>query len=404
MPSRRLGARRARSARAPRRAAPSARAAATTRADVERRARVAAPTRRRARRAGRRRGRRRAARGLSSSRSTRRARRRWTRGLDAEAAGRSRLGARREPDDRAREPTNAPEPTSPPSARERRTVVISGHPDRLPVAAARSARRGPRVERIGAQPGPDRRLRGGARVPAGADRGSHVTDGRNEPAAEPCGAPRRRHTLISRKKVSAPRAPHTVVAHAQDRDEPVPHPRRPDGARGIAADPQGRVVGGRAASELPRRAGGRAGRAAGLHALPRGARHGQLPRHSAERIGLAVAEHYGSKPGLQLHTRTAPAGRPRHRRGGARQALGLRRRRARPRCCATCGRCWATGERSRSTCTRRRARRAGSDEQLLEAIAVLSHGILHGDGQRRRRRARRRLGRGDAGAARRVMR
>src|SRR3954468_1268778 len=31
--------------------------------------------------------------------------------------------------------------------------------------------------------------------------------------------------------------------------------------------------------------------------------HGSLPRHSTERIALAVAEHYGSKPGLQLHTR-----------------------------------------------------------------------------------------------------
>src|SRR6478735_9088924 len=32
--------------------------------------------------------------------------------------------------------------------------------------------------------------------------------------------------------------------------------------------------------------------------------HDDLPRHSAERIGLAVAAHYDSKPGLQLHTRT----------------------------------------------------------------------------------------------------
>jgi AhpD family alkylhydroperoxidase len=34
-------------------------------------------------------------------------------------------------------------------------------------------------------------------------------------------------------------------------------------------------------------------------------RHGALPRPTLERIALAVAAHYGSKPGLALHQRTA---------------------------------------------------------------------------------------------------
>ena len=34
-------------------------------------------------------------------------------------------------------------------------------------------------------------------------------------------------------------------------------------------------------------------------------RHGTLSLHTQERIALAVAEHYGSKPGQDLHLRTA---------------------------------------------------------------------------------------------------
>lgn len=34
-------------------------------------------------------------------------------------------------------------------------------------------------------------------------------------------------------------------------------------------------------------------------------RHGSLPRATLERIALAVAAHYGSTPGLELHQRTA---------------------------------------------------------------------------------------------------
>ena len=62
------------------------------------------------------------------------------------------------------------------------------------------------------------------------------------------------------------------------------------------------------AGQLPNFLGVLAGAPAALRAYVRfraELRHGGLPRHSAERIGLAVAEHYGSKPGLQLHTRTS---------------------------------------------------------------------------------------------------
>jgi alkylhydroperoxidase family enzyme len=62
-----------------------------------------------------------------------------------------------------------------------------------------------------------------------------------------------------------------------------------------------------AAGQLPNFLGVLASAPAALRAYTRfraELRHGSLPRHSAERIALAVAEHYGSKPGLQLHTRT----------------------------------------------------------------------------------------------------
>src|SRR3954447_19431937 len=34
-------------------------------------------------------------------------------------------------------------------------------------------------------------------------------------------------------------------------------------------------------------------------------RRGSLPRRTLERISLGIAEHYGSKPGIALHSRTA---------------------------------------------------------------------------------------------------
>ena len=157
-----------------------------------------------------------------------------------------------------------------------------------------------------------------------------------------------------------------------------------------------------AAGQLPNFLGVLAGAPAALKAYVRfraELRHGALPRHSAERIGLAVAEHYGSKPGLQLHQRTSRqaglgidevARAKRWDSGDAREAALLRYLRP------------LLGDRANfPQHLHEEAREAGwSDEQLLEAIAVLSMEILHRDGQRRRRRAGRRVRRGDAGVAR----
>ena len=63
-----------------------------------------------------------------------------------------------------------------------------------------------------------------------------------------------------------------------------------------------------AAGQLPNFLGALAGSPPALRAYTRfrsELRHGQLDRRTTERIALAVAEHYGSKPGLQLHVRTA---------------------------------------------------------------------------------------------------
>src|SRR6478735_4261448 len=98
--------------------------------------------------------------------------------------------------------------------------------------------------------------------------------------------------------------------------------------------------------------------------------HDDLPRHSAERIGLAVAAHYDSKPGLQLHTRT-----------GRQAGIGIDEVARAQR--------WDSADPREAALLRyvrplltdgkfpqhlhEEAREAGwSDEQLLEAIAVLS--------------------------------
>src|SRR3954468_14281880 len=63
-----------------------------------------------------------------------------------------------------------------------------------------------------------------------------------------------------------------------------------------------------AAGQLPNFLGVLAGSPAALRGSVRfraEIRHGHLPAHTRERIGLAVSEHYNSKPGLQIHTRTA---------------------------------------------------------------------------------------------------
>jgi alkylhydroperoxidase family enzyme len=129
-----------------------------------------------------------------------------------------------------------------------------------------------------------------------------------------------------------------------------------------------------AAGQLPNFLGVLAGSPAALRAYVRfraELRHGHLERAATERIGLAVAEHYASKPGLQLHTRTA------------RQAgLGIDE--------VARARRWDSGDPRQAALLRylrpllsdrgvapqhllEEAREAGwEDEQLLEAVAVLS--------------------------------
>ena len=129
-----------------------------------------------------------------------------------------------------------------------------------------------------------------------------------------------------------------------------------------------------AAGQLPNLLGVLAGAPAALRAYTRfraELRHGDLPRHSAERIGLAVSEHYGSKPGLQLHTRTSRqvglgidevARAKRWDSGDAAEAALLRYLRP------------LLGDRANfPQHLHEEAREAGwTEEQLLEAIAVLS--------------------------------
>jgi alkylhydroperoxidase family enzyme len=129
-----------------------------------------------------------------------------------------------------------------------------------------------------------------------------------------------------------------------------------------------------AAGQLPNFLGVLAGSPAALRAFTRfraELRHGHLPRESAERIALAVAEHYGSKPGLQLHQRISRqaglgidevARAKRWDSGDPRQAALLRY--LRPLIADRPGFPQHLHEE---------AKEAGwEDEQLLEAIAVLS--------------------------------
>ena len=128
-----------------------------------------------------------------------------------------------------------------------------------------------------------------------------------------------------------------------------------------------------AAGQLPNFLGVLAGAPAALKAYTRfrtELRHGALPRHSAERVGLAVAEHYGSKPGLQLHTRMSRqaglgidevARAKRWDSGDAREAALLRYLRP------------LAEQRQCPSHLLEEAREAGwTDEQLLEAVAVVA--------------------------------
>ena len=101
-------------------------------------------------------------------------------------------------------------------------------------------------------------------------------------------------------------------------------------------------------------------------------RRGTLDVPTLERISLAVAEHHGSEPGIALHTPHGAPGRPRARRGRARARVRLQGRARRRRCCATSRPSSRTPAARRCTSTRRRARPAGRDEQILEAIAYVA--------------------------------
>jgi alkylhydroperoxidase family enzyme len=129
-----------------------------------------------------------------------------------------------------------------------------------------------------------------------------------------------------------------------------------------------------AAGQLPNFLGALAGSPAALRAYVRfrgELRHGRLERGTIERIGLAVAEHYASKPGIQLHSRTS------------RQAgLGIDE--------VARARRWESGDAREDALLKflqpllgdpakaphhllEEAKEAGwDDDQLLEAIAILS--------------------------------
>ncbi len=129
------------------------------------------------------------------------------------------------------------------------------------------------------------------------------------------------------------------------------------------------------AGQLPNFLGVLAGSPAALRGYARfrgELRHGTLPLATLERIALAVAEHYRSEPGLALHKRTARAAGLGHRRDRRSPATGTRATRARPRCCATSSRSPSSAARH-PVHLHEEAREAGwSDEQLLEAIALVS--------------------------------
>ena len=215
-------------------------------------------------------------------------------------------------------------------------------------------------------------------------------------------AQRAASTLTERKqreKVDSS-APQTA-GHKQQ----VPDPRRPHGAGGVAADPQGRAR--RRGGQLPNFLGVLAGSPAALRAYARfrsELRHGHAePAHArADRArgGRALR----LRAGHRRCTRAPRApGRPRHRRGRAAREWDSGDA-ARGRAAALpAGRCSSErGRRPACTCTRRRARPAGATSSCSRRSRCCPLEILHRDGQRRRRRPGRRLRRGDAGAARRV--
>jgi alkylhydroperoxidase family enzyme len=128
------------------------------------------------------------------------------------------------------------------------------------------------------------------------------------------------------------------------------------------------------AGQLPNFLGVLAGSPAALRGYTRARgelRHGALPLPTLERIALAVAEHYRSAPGIAIHTRTArQAGLGIDEVARAREWESTDPREA------SLLRFLKPLVTQRGTCPQHlneEAKEAGwTDEQLLEAIAVLS--------------------------------
>jgi alkylhydroperoxidase family enzyme len=128
------------------------------------------------------------------------------------------------------------------------------------------------------------------------------------------------------------------------------------------------------AGQLPNFLGVLAGSPAALRGYARfraELRHGSLKLPTLERIALAVAEHYGSQPGLVLHTRTG-----RQAGIGIDEVAAARRwESADPREAALLRYLQPLAQRPGEAPSHltEEAREAGwSDEQLLEAIAVFA--------------------------------
>ena len=143
-------------------------------------------------------------------------------------------------------------------------------------------------------------------------------------------------------------------------------------------------------------------RAARLRALPLELRHGTLPRRRSSGSRSRSADHYGSRARHRAPRAHRPPGRPRHRRGRARREWDSRDD-ARGRAPALP----APADRARHLpqAPPRGGARGGLDRRAAaRGDRRAGARVLHGDGQRRRRRPGRRLGGGDARAARGYLR
>src|SRR5262249_59713729 len=139
---------------------------------------------------------------------------------------------------------------------------------------------------------------------------------------------------------------------------------------GSAAVLRGALASG---GQLPNFVGGLAGSPAALRAYARfrsELRHGKLTLATLERISLAVAEYYGSEPGIAMHSRTARAA------GLALDEVALARQfnSKDPREAALLRYLQALLEEGRPAMhLHEEAREAGwDDEEILEAIAAVS--------------------------------